>query len=113
MTPSATKKDPLFRGFHGDNLPASLSLKPLATTTPERRCLLLPREVVLLGCGNSGNGGKRRGGVFLFLFPSATVSRLTVSRQPTVNPEERVRVWTDGPPPGGSTQKVEETYIRQ
>jgi hypothetical protein len=80
-------------------------------TGPKKGCSLLPREVVLLGCGNSGNGGKRRG-VFLFLFPSATVSRLTVSRQSTVNPRG-TGTGMDGRTPSGGfdNSKGERGYI--
>ena len=46
------------------------SLKPLATTEPERRCLLLPRGVVLLGGGNSAEGGDYRGEFLLLSSPS-------------------------------------------
>ena len=66
------------------------SLRSVAMTTLERRCSLLPREVVLLGCGNSGlhgRGGDYRGGdsthFFKFSLHSSgvsEVSRITVSR---------------------------------
>ena len=61
------------------------SLKPLATTGPKRRCLLLPRGVVLLGGGNSAEGGDYRGG-FLLLSSLSCFQKTTIPVE-TINPE--------------------------
>ena len=67
-------------------------MKPLATTEPKRRCLLLPREVVLLGGGNSDKGGKE-GGFFSLSFCGYFQKR-TIPVE-TINPDGRVWVWKD------------------
>ena len=42
-------------------------------TAPEKGCLLLPVEVVLHGCGNSGSeGGKEGGSPLSSPFPNET-----------------------------------------
>ena len=59
--------------------------KSLATTEPERRCLLLPRGVVLLGGGNSAERGDYRGG-FLLLSSLSCFQKTTIPVE-TINPE--------------------------
>jgi hypothetical protein len=101
--------------------------KSLAITSPEGGGLLIPMEVVLRGCGNSGSEGGKEGGSLLVpssptlpLYPELTKSKPFIKNgcpsEDRVERELTFAGWTDGPPPGGLTNQrgeVRGVCIRQ